>query len=423
VVDSQRRDPWEGMYTVSADAPGPWAKLASPASAGILFLLTLVADVISLPLAVLARQAGSVLIFHAAVALLIFVLGGVGLVVAWHQPRNPMGWLLLGSGLCFVLAMDASFYATLSYRLHPGQLPLGWVAVLVQPGWGLAFILVSTAVVLFPDGRLPSPHWRWLLRIYLTVSAVWAGGAVVVVITAVAGHHVQINSGGDLAIIDNPTGAAALWGAVGEVYFAVLVVCLVAAVVQQAAGYLRASGLRRQQLKWGASGAAVSVICGVAATVLNNAPGAWQVVSDVLVAGMAALPASMGVAILRYRLYDIDRIISRTVGYAVVTGLLAGVFAGLVLLATRVLSFHGPVAVGASTLAAAALFSPLRRRVQQLVDRRFNRARYDAEQTIAAFAARLKDAVDLDSVRDDLADVVDQALEPAHVSVWISQHG
>ena len=124
---------------------------------------------------------------------------------------------------------------------------------------------------------------------------------------------------------------------------------------------------------------------------------------------------------MRYRLYEIDRIISRTLAYALVTGLLVGVYAGLVLLATRVLSVHTPVAVAASTLAAAALFNPLRRRVQQLVDRRFNRARYDADQTIAAFAARLKDTVDLDSVRDDLASVVDRALEPAYVSVWISR--
>ena len=140
-----------------------------------------------------------------------------------------------------------------------------------------------------------------------------------------------------------------------------------------------------------------------------------------LVAGIAALPASMGVAILRYRLYDIDRIVSRTLAYAIVTGLLIGLYMGLVLLAIRVLSFHTPVAVAASTLAAAALFNPLRRRVQLRVDRRFNRARYDADQMVAAFAARLKDTVDLDSVRDDLAGVVHQALEPAHVSVWISQ--
>jgi hypothetical protein len=131
----------------------------------------------------------------------------------------------------------------------------------------------------------------------------------------------------------------------------------------------------------------------------------------------------MGALILRYRLYDIDRIISRTLAYAIVTGLLVGVYAAAVLLATQVLRFHASVAVAVSTLVAAALFNPLRRRVQRAVDRRFNRARYDADQTVAAFAARPKDAVDLDSVRDDLAGVVQQALEPAHISVWVSQRG
>ena len=375
----------------------------------------------SVPLAVLARQAaGSSLIYHAAVTLLTLVLGGVGVAVAWHQPRNPTGWLLLGSGVCFALQADGSFYATLAYRLHPGRLPLGWVAVLLQPGWGLAVVFLSIAVLLFPDGRLLSRHWRWPVRFYLAIAVLVACGAVVIAVTAIAGHHIQINSSGDLAIIDNPTGAAALWGAIEEVYFVVLVVVLVAAVIQQADSYRRASGERRQQLKWVAGGAAVSLICGVAATVLNNSPGVWQIVSDVMVAGLAALPASMGVAILRYRLYEIDRIISRTLAYALVSGLLVGVYAGLVLLTTRVFRVHTPVAVAASTLAAAALFNPLRGRVQNQVDRRFNRARYDADKTVAAFAARLKDAVDLDSVRDDLAGVVHQALEPAHVSVWIS---
>jgi hypothetical protein len=131
----------------------------------------------------------------------------------------------------------------------------------------------------------------------------------------------------------------------------------------------------------------------------------------------------MGVAILRYRLYEIDRILSRTVAYAVVTGLLMGAYVGLVTLATQAHPFSGAIGVAASTLAVAALFNPLRRRVQRLVDRRFNRARYDAEQTVAAFAARLKEAADLDSVRDDLAGVVHQTLEPAHVSLWVSPPG
>jgi hypothetical protein len=127
------------------------------------------------------------------------------------------------------------------------------------------------------------------------------------------------------------------------------------------------------------------------------------------------------VAILKYRLYEIDRIISRTLAYAIVTGLLVGVYAGLVLLATEVFRFHSGVAVAASTLVAAALFSPVRRRVQHMVDRRFNRARYDAERTVNEFAGRLQDVVDPDAVRTDLAGVVDAALEPTHVSVWLSR--
>jgi hypothetical protein len=139
--------------------------------------------------------------------------------------------------------------------------------------------------------------------------------------------------------------------------------------------------------------------------------------------GFAVLAVCVGIAILRYRLYDIDRIISRTLAYAIVTGLLAGLYAGLVLLATQVLRLHSTVAVAAATLVAAAMFNPLRRRVQRVVDRRFNRARYDADLIVAAFAARLKDTVALDSLRDDLAAVVDSALEPARISVWMSQRG
>jgi small basic protein len=131
----------------------------------------------------------------------------------------------------------------------------------------------------------------------------------------------------------------------------------------------------------------------------------------------------MGVAVFRYRLLDIDRILSRTLSYAIVTGLLVGVYAGLVLLATRVLAVHTPVAVAAATLAAAALFTPVRRWVQRIVDRRFNRARYDADRIVAAFAARLQDAVDLDTVEANLADVVSAALEPASLSVWIAGAG
>jgi len=188
-------------------------------------------------------------------------------------------------------------------------------------------------------------------------------------------------------------------------------------VAHQVLSWRRSTGERRQQLKWLACGAAITLVA-----FAWSQSHSTSVVGQVLGTGLVALPVSIGVGILKYRLYEIDRIISRTLAYAVVTGLLVGVYAGLVLLATQVLSLSSPVAVAASTLAAAALFSPLRRRVQRAVDRRFNRARYDADKIVAAFAAQLKDAVDLDAVRDDLAAVVQNALEPAHVLVWIRPH-
>jgi peptidoglycan/LPS O-acetylase OafA/YrhL len=195
----------------------------------------------------------------------------------------------------------------------------------------------------------------------------------------------------------------------------VQVFILLAGAVSLVVRFRRSGPVERQQLKWFMYTAAVSapVIFVVSNLVANPLP-AFEIFFPLI-------PAAVGVAILRYRLYDIDRIISRTLAYAIVTALLAAVYAGPVLLSTQVLGLHTPVAVAVATLAVAALFNPLRRRIQRLVDRRFNRARYDAEVTVAAFAARLKDSVDLDAVRDDLAGVVTRALEPAHVSVWISR--
>jgi hypothetical protein len=373
------------------------------------------------PLAVLARQSvnagnGSVPVWFSA------AIGVVGFVVAWRKPRNPLGWIILAVAGFFALSEDASFYVVADYRLRHGGLPLGWVAVLAQPGWAAAIVLTGLIVFLFPDGRLAAPGWRWVLLIYLGVAALWALGTAVVTVGAIAGHRIAVDSGGNL-LVDNPRGFADWWvSVVDDLFFPVLALGWLASVAAQVLSWRRASGERRQQLKWLLAG---SVVAGASFTVTTGKPfgdsGLGQILAGVAFAGILALPACLGVAIVKYRLYDIDRIISRTLAYAIITGVLVGVYAGLVLLATQVLRLHSTVAVAASTLAAAALFNPLRRRVQQVVDRRFNRARYDADQTVAAFAARLKDAVDLDSVRDDLAGVVHQALEPAHVSVWISQ--
>jgi len=289
--------------------------------------------------------------------------------------------------------------------------------------WGLGLYLLFVVMLLFPDGRLPSRFWRCALGAYCALYAALLVALAVATAGAMIGHPIRVDATGGLSATDNPVG---WYKIILRGMDIALLVLSVSFIGRQALSWRRSSGERRQQLKWLASGAAVTVASVVIAVPLSSAGAPTtllQWVGGLAWFGVAALPVSIGVAILRYRLYDIDRIISRTLAYAIVTGLLIGLYAGVVLLATRVLPFHTPVAVAGATLLAAALFSPLRRRVQRAVDRRFNRARYDADTTIAAFAARLQDAVDLDAVQDDLAGVVHQALEPAHVSVWISQHG
>jgi hypothetical protein len=306
-------------------------RTASPVTALILGVIVLALTTAAGVLSGLAHQL-TIGDIGAAAGLLVFGLTGV--VVAYHQPRNPVGWILIVFALLFLLGTAAQAYAVLRYHLGQSGLPLGPAAVLIAPVTALSFFVLPLAILLFPDGRLGPRRWRWVL---------WA---------------------------------------------------------------------------YAACGAAVALGVGVAGSSLTSG-----VVSYLLGSCLIALPVSIGVGILRYRLYDIDRIISRTLAYAIVTGLLVGVYTGLVLLTMHLLTVSSSAAVAASTLVAAALFNPLRRRVQHAVDRRFNRARYDADRTVAAFAARLKDAVDLDSVRNDLTEVVRRTLEPAHVSVWIRSAG
>jgi len=203
------------------------------------------------------------------------------------------------------------------------------------------------------------------------------------------------------------------------------VVTGLAAVLSLVFRYRRARTAERAQLRWLVYAGALIVVAVAGSLLIGPVMGSSNSANNLQNAlgsgALALVPVAIGVAVLRYRLYDIDRVISRTLADAIVTGLLAGIYAGLVLLATGVFRFHSTVAVAASTLAVAALFNPLRRRVQHVIDRRFNRARYDADRTAAAFAARLKDELDLDSIRDDLAAAVHQALEPAHVPVRIGR--
>ena len=277
-------------------------------------------------------------------------------------------------------------------------------------------------MLLFPDGHLPFRRLRWVLWAYLAVAPVWMVSAYSFTVSAIARHDIRVDSAGNLQVLSHPTGSAAWWGAVQDTVLLVIAVSWLVSLAGQVISYRGSSGERRQQLKWLMGGSVVLLAGLILRITLSSGPGWPNAIGGVgVLLVVFALPVSMGVAILKYRLYDIDRLLSRTLAYAIVTGLLVGVYAGLVLLATQVLGLHTPVAVAAATLAAAALFNPVRRRVQRAVDRRFNRARYDADQTVAAFAARLKDAVELDAVRSDLTGVVQAALEPAHVWVWTAR--
>jgi hypothetical protein len=325
----------------------------------------------------------------------------MGFVLASRRPANRIGWLALAAGLGLGLSRFSTSYGLRALVAAPGSVPAGRaVAWLANWTWVIPLAVIAFVFLLFPTGRLRSRRWRvagWFVGGALALTAVGA----LVGATRVWSHPFTAQ-------------APAFVSAILILLPAALAVSVAAVVVR----FARSSGEERLQLKWFVA-AALLVVATLTASVVTNSVAA--AVLDNL--AFLCVNAAVAIAVLKYRLYDIDRVISRTVAYAIVTGLLIGIYTGLVLLATQVLGLRTPVAVAAATLAAAALFSPVRRRVQRVVDRRFNRARYDADKTVAAFAARLKDAVDLDAVRADLTGVVHQALEPAHVSVWISQRG
>ncbi|HEV2259048.1 MAG TPA: hypothetical protein VGS06_38520 [Streptosporangiaceae bacterium] len=344
-------------------------------------------------------------------AVFVAAFATVGALLTWKRPGNPIGWLLSATALAYAVGNFGVFLA----HFHRTLTLANWLGWTFDLGGGLcAFV-----VLLFPTGTLPARRWR---------PVAWAAGA------GLAGWAFG-NAFAPTIISASPSmpNPAGVTGPAGDIFTimanggrVLMVAAGLAAVLSLAFRYRRARTAERAQLKWLVyAGAVVVAAALIAAGPIERIMGpgdATNNLQNALVSGAIALIAvAIGIAVLRYRLYDIDRVISRTVAYTIITGLLAGVYAGLVLLATHVFGVHTPVAVAAATLAAAALFNPLRRRVQLLVDRRFNRARYDADQTVAAFAARLKDAVDLDAVRHDLAGVVHQALEPAHVSLWVSQ--
>ena len=343
----------------------------------------------------------------------------VGFVVARRQPASPIGWLLLGWSLLTPVVGIALLYSVLDYRIHRGTLPFGPVAVVLESGeFGIA-VLAALTVLLFPDGRSLPLRWRWLLWVFLAASAMFTASLVTGQALAISRHPLRVGpSGAPLAV----PAAGGILGPLGWTADALILVCWAIIMGRQVGRYRRSAGNQRQQLKWLIGGATCCVVA-TAITIFagNYSSAAAQAAQDAADLGAAMLPAAIGVGIVKYRLYDIDRVFSRTLAYAIVTGLLVGVYLGLVLLASLVRPSSSPVVVAGSTLIVAALFHPLRRRVQRVVDRRFNRARYNADQIVTAFAARLQDAVDLGTVRDELANVVHAALEPDHLSVWIKE--
>jgi hypothetical protein len=346
----------------------------------------------------------------------------MGLLLTLRRPENTIGWLLAASGVVLTAAVFAPAYADYALFAKPASLPggrwLAWVSGWLDP----LFICFPAALLLvFPTGRLLTRRWRPIA---------WLVVAVAVLGVVFAAFRSGPIREGDLPV-PNPLGidgAGAFFDAVGLFVWLGVVTATVAAAMSMVVRFRRARGAERQQLKWMAFAAALLGIAFVAANAVAAAghdSGESGEAADVLLGiAIAGLPVSAGVAILRYRLYDIDRIVNRTLVYGALTAALAGLYFGLVLALQQVFSsFAGgsDLAIAGSTLAVAALFRPARRRIQELVDRRFYRRRYDTQQTLEAFSAHLRDEVALDALSAELRSVVQRTMQPAHVSLWLRE--
>ena len=345
----------------------------------------------------------------------------VGALVASRRPENPVGWILCAVGLSNLLWAFASKYAIYALVTREGSLPgaevmawlgMGWIATL---GWGL---MATFLPLLFPTGRLVSPRWRpvaWLTAMVL---------ALAVVAQAIAPGPMTEET----PTITNPLGiesVAAIFPVVENVGMTLLMAAVLASVASLIVRFRWSRGDERQQLKWFAYSAALLAISIMLGLMSNFVPvlefGPYGSALQIL--GVSSIPIAVAIAVLRYRLYDIDRLINRTLVYGSLTVLLALVYVGGVVglqYAFRALTGQeSTLAVVASTLAIAALFGPLRSRVQGLVDRRFYRRKYDARKTLEGFSAKLREETDLNALNDELVRVVNVTMQPAHAGLWL----
>jgi hypothetical protein len=342
----------------------------------------------------------------------------VGAIVASRRPENPVGWLLCLYGLVISISYFCAEYAIYALLAEPNSLPaaeaLVWIA-----SWMLSIIvgLPAFLYLLFPTGRLPSRRWRWVA--WVIAALVLAG-----VITSAFSSGALM---GVLGPIRNPLGIEGFTGVYKALLYFISTVALSAVVLSVFMRLRRAAGVERQQIKWFAYAAAASVI---ATSLAYLVPGVidtplWfeRMGFALNIAFIPAIPIAIGIAILRYRLYEIDRIINRTLVYGALSATLVALYFGGIVMLQRVFVLltgqQSTLAVVASTLLIAALFTPLRRRIQAFIDRRFYRSKYDARKTLQAFSAQLRNETDLEALSDDLVGVVRETVQPAHVSLWL----
>jgi hypothetical protein len=360
-----------------------------------------------------ARSAGSSF-FIWAIAL---VFSAVGALIASRHPGNAIGWLFLGAGVAAGVDAVAGSYADYWVEVRNGPALLGKTAALYGDLSWIPWIVVPSTflLLLFPDGRLLSRRWR---PVAWCAAAAIGSGFVAGVLHA---GHME-----DRPQLTNPYGVdSPLIDALQGLSFFLLFIGIIGSVASLIVRFRRARGEQRQQLKWLAFAGAVAGTCVIVFTALYDVVGE-DVANAAIMLGVLGLPLAAGMAILRYRLYDIDVVINRTLVYGALTATLAAAYLGCVLLLQLLLggvTGDSSLAVAGSTLAVAALFRPARGRIQGAVDRRFYRRKYDAQRTLEAFSDRLRDQVDLGALNAELNSVVRDTLQPAHVSLWLRAPG